>query len=323
MSTEIGAETILRRNILPALFPPAEERERPQLVVLLGASGVQPRRALARAGIGDAAFLSIETLRPFHPDYAPPGRRSTADRSAEVDEDATTWLQACITHARRARRSIVLGGGLSPALALAVGERYRADGFDTHLVAVAAPPGIALLASVSLAAERARAGVHTELEIANDHDTAPREITELLQQTAVGQAFTRITVFDDRGTELFDGTEPGPAEAAFTAGSHRDLTSLESAQWLGELRRTTEFVLSQRTPPPLLVDALVELHDIALQSVTPALPVPRESDVTSVQEQRLATRLTTLRRIGADSQDRAAVTAPTITPVPRREGPGL
>lgn len=306
-------DLVLARDVLPALFPGDAPESAPELVLLVGATGAGRLRAVHRAVSEPrtaVAVLSVEALRPFHPDYRVSLTSNANGQDSAVAETVAGWLQATLRHAREHRRSLVVDGLTSPDLAIAVADQYARSGFTCRVVAVASPPSNALLAAASFHAAasspRRSAGLVTRAE----HETEVADVSDVLVAAAGASAVTGVTVFDDRGQTVYDGSDARAVQVAFDAASRRRLSGLESAQWLGELRRVTEYVLSRRQPQADLVAALIDLHEVAFADVTPALPVPAGSEVIAVQEHRLTLNLTALRR--AASSLAADITGPVV-----------
>lgn len=314
---------ILERDILPVLFPRAPTADRPDLVVLAGAPGVARRRAISRIASSaphTATLLSADVLRAFHPEYLAAVRGQEPSTRDRVDAAATGWLQAALRYGTEHRRSIILDGSLSPEVTVAVGQQYRSAGYDTHLAILAAPASTALLSTLSSSADRVRRGQAGEVSSRATHDDGVGSISQLLSDASIEDAFTRIVVVGDRGDVVADGADSAHALVAFDTESRRGLSGMESATWLSELRRISEFALSQRNPPLDIVDALIELHQVALRDVAPNLPVPRQSEVIAVEEGRLAASRAALRRV-VGREPNAAPAVPVVAGPDRGTGP--
>lgn len=315
-------QRIADEDIIPSLFPEGSGSDHPVLVILAGGFGASPKRALRRSLEGseaEIALISGSSLRPFHPEHSRQASASSAEAEARVDDAVADWLGASLRHAEGNRRSIAIDGVSNSDLAVALATQFRSAGFDTRLVAVASPVTRMLLATTSSYAATYLAGQVAPLFGRPDVEASAADAASVVSAGEGAGVFDRVMVFDDRG-----GVVDGRASEAFDSASRRVITGLEAAQWLGELRRLTEYAREQGQPSPGLVDVLCDLHELALRDVTPNLPVPRNSEVISIEEGRLAANLAGLRRLQTPATDSAPTTStsgPVVVPPDRGRGP--
>ena len=331
MSTPVESSTsqrILQEEILPLLFGDAPTSETPAFVILTAQAGAGAGRAhgwLATEHPGIVA-LHAPDLAVFHPRFTDPGFTGSIEGQKQLAKVTGEWLQGCIAHARERRHSVVLEGTFrNPDVALATCERFAASGFDTRIVTVAVRPDESLLSTVSRYL-RGRLEVRpTRFVTADEHRltfAGARELIAAAESSTVG----RVTVLGRHGQVVFDrpraGTDPvaGAAQALRAAQSQR-MSALESAQWLSELRKVTEYARSLRMLPTQLRESLVSLHEMALRAVVPQLPVPEGSEVVRIQTEKLTADLAGLRE-AARKVPEPDVAAPAVAvPVPGRGGP--
>lgn len=330
---DVAQRQILVDDILPLTFPSVAPSVAPVLVLLAGQPGSGMSRATGRlrGEMGsNVAVLRSEDMRAFHP--ASHGA-DTDDSEVQrgIAEAAAGWLQGCLRYARENRHSVLLAGTFpTPAVALGVAERFATEGFQSRVVVVAARRAESLLALVSDYFSQIQAGFPARLTGRGTHDRGWEGTLELVDAAGQSPSVGRITILNRAGTVAFDATrvEPkGPITgvgAALARAYAQSLTSLQSAQWLSELRRVSEFTATLRNPPRPVLEMLVELHELAIREIVPELPVPKGSDLVARQERHHATELVALRRALAVTGPPEGPAAPTVTPGgPDRGGPAL
>ncbi|MCR2811280.1 MULTISPECIES: zeta toxin family protein [unclassified Microbacterium] len=330
--TAVPRDDVFAREIRPLLFPDGDDRNTDPVFVLLSGqpgSGVGRATGRLRAELGgDAAVLSAELLRPFHPRFAEASASGSMESSRELSEATAEWLRAGMRFAREHHRSLILEGSFAnPATALGLVQRFRTDGFATRVVVVAARRAESLLSTVSgylRAVEAGRAGGLVSREI---HDQGFAGTGALAAAAEKSDAVDRVTVLDRVGAAAFDAVRTGVdrpfqgAAAALRAAQSQRLSSLESAQWLSELRRVTEFAATLRNVPRPVTEVLIDLHETALREIIPELPVPSGSRVVAAQEHRSASDLVTLRKLLVAERPVDA-TGPVVVPAgPEHGGP--
>ena len=327
-STELpdgSARDFVAREILPLIFPEPTASVEPVLVLVARPPGSIAApvtgRLVAEHG-PEIAVVNGDDLRALHPDIAG-GAGSSTDA---VQADSAEWLRACIAFARENRRSLLLDGQFSPAAALGTAGRFAGAGFRTRVVVTGARRAESLLSAVSLYLRGVQSGTGVRFVSRAAHDRGfegARALTAALEEST---AVDRVTVLGRNGTPAFDADRRDldrpfqGASAALRAVQSERLTSLQSTQWLSELRRVTEFAATLRQMPRPLTELLIDLHETALREIIPELPVPAGSAVVATQERRSAAELVALRRSLVEERP-ADVAAPVVAPVaPDRGG---
>lgn len=314
------AWTVSAEDIVRVVFPDSSSADDPVLVVVIRPPGSMTAPVTGRLVVEhgpDIAVLNGEDLRSMHPAIADGSPAVEAVQSETAD-----WLRACLAFARENHRSLILEGQFSPTAVLGITDRFSGAGFRTRVVISGARRAECLLSAVSHYLRSVQSGMGVRFV---SRDAVDRELDSARMLTAAlefSDAVGRVSVVSRNGKILFDqerGTGERPfqgASAALGAAQSERLTSLQSAQWLSELRRVTDYAATLRNTPQALVEALVDLHETALREIIPELPVPAGSKAAAVQERRAAAELVALRR--------SLVVAPPVdvaAPVVGPEGP--
>ncbi len=294
------------RTIEPLLFPPVDGDASPHLTLIAGGPGSGRGRAIARAleVSPTATVLSSTELRALHAAVVATGATSTASVNADVAE----WLRAAISHAREVRRSLIVEGDFrTPVAALGVAKQFLDAGYQVQAVVVLPRRAESLLAVASAHFRQIqRTGDAVEASVA-DHDARWTNVRDVLAAVSA-EPSVEVTMLDGSGNVL-----PVDSIDSFNRGRAGGPTKRAAVEWLGELRRITDFA---RSLPPRATDLdfLIELHQAALRQVVPAMNLPASSTTGPQLESRLAAAAQSLRR------QRAAL--PTSEPVTVPE-PGL
>lgn len=276
------------RTIEPILFPPVDGDASPHLTLIAGGPGSGRGRAIARAldASPTATVLSSTELRALHAAIAETGAASTAS----VNADVAQWLRAAMSHAREVRRSLVIEGDFrTPAVALGVAKQFLDAGYHVQTVVVVPRRAESLLAVASAHFRQLQRTSETvEVSVA-DHDARWTDVRDVLAAVAT-EPGVEVTVLDGSGNEL-----PVDSTGAFDRARVGGPTKRAAVEWLGELRRITDFA---RSLPPRAtdLDLLIELHQVALREVVPAMNLPASSTTGPQLESRLAVEAQSLRR---------------------------
>jgi UDP-N-acetylglucosamine kinase len=314
------AWTVSAEDIVRVVFPESSSADDPVLVVVIRPPGSMTAPVTGRLVVEhgpDIAVLNGDDLRAMHPAIADGSPAVEAVQSETAD-----WLRACLAFARENHRSLILEGQFSPAAVLGITDRFSGEGFRTRVVISGARRAECLLSAVSHYLRSVQSGVGVRFV---SRDAVERELDSVRMLTAAlesADAVGRVSVASRDGKILFDA-ERGAGERPFQGASaalgvaqSEQLTSLQSAQWLSELRRVTDYTATLRDAPRALVEALVDLHETALREIIPELPVPAGSKAAAAQERRAAAELVALRR-SLSSTSPVDVAAPVVGP----EGP--
>ena len=276
------------RTIEPLLFPPVDGDASPRLTLIAGGPGSGRGRAIARAldASPTATVLSSTELRALHAAVAETGASSTASVNADVAE----WLRAAISRAREVRRSLIIEGDFrTPVAALGVAKQFLDAGYQVQTVVVVPRRAESLLAVASAHYRQIqRTGDAVEVSVA-DHDVRWTDVRDVLAAVSTEPGL-EVTVLDGSGNEL-----PVDSSDAFNRARAGGPTKRAAVEWLGELRRITDFA---RSLPPRTthLDLLIELHQAALRQVVPAMDLPPNSTTGPQLESRLAAEAQSLRR---------------------------
>ena len=311
--------------ITQKLFSYQVEERQPSFILLASQVGAGAGRSiplLLQAHDGGAVPLSTEELQTFHPRFLDRSFRSSLDGQRELAEAAARWLQGALRYGREHRHSMLLEGAFaSPDAALAVANRFAESGYAVHVAAVAVRPDESLLtiASTTLGQIRQRQPSHT-LSL-REHAATLDGTRALIAASEFDPAVHRLSVIGRDGRLTFDeqrspnGESLTGATRAWDLAQSERMTALESAQWLGELRRITEFAQTLRPMPMPIRETLIELHEIAVHQVIPELPVPSESEVQRLQERRNREMLAELT-LRTDRPTGLDIAAPSTQPEP-------
>ena len=302
-------QVVLEQRILPSVFADARRTDTPRLVLLTGPAGSGRSRAISllRGEEPDGmAVISASLLRSFVP--------RAENESADMDRVAATsasWLIACMRHAREHRFSLLLDGPIPAAAAEGILTTFGQVGYRTHGAVVASSRAESLLALASAHASRDRARRSSELVPVEQHDRDLEEARALMAKS--GAAGARLTVFDRDGGVAADQVDGPSAVRALNGASRTPMSTLQTVQWLSELKRVTAYARRPSTTLPELAPYLIALHEAAIREVVPNLRIPTASVVTRDLESRLATELVALRQ---PAPPRPAQESPAIVPTP-------
>lgn len=310
-------------QLLSDLFSRSEPQLEPVLVLLAGHHGAAPGRAIRRV-----QEQHPERIAPIAADIVSALQHVNhrADAGQRPLHSVAEDLQNALAYAREHRLSVLLEGPfLSPSTALGVASRFKDAGFRVRVVAVGARSDQSLLAATSLYLHQMQVGGMGKFVTVESHASSVAALSELVEVAERNSGVHRISILDRRGAWAFD-TDQGDAGAlrALRTVESARMSSLESAQWLSELRRITEYSRSLRTVPAPIAESLIALHGMALRNVVPELPVPDESEVARIQQQRHAAEIAALRAVLALREQQADLAAPSPgAEAPSRDGLNL
>jgi len=188
------------------------------------------------------------------------------------------------------RRSLVIEGDFrTPVAALGVATQFLDAGYQVQTVFVVPRRAESLLAVASAHFRQIQRTSETvEVSVA-DHDARWADVRDVLAAVSTEPGLT-VTVFDGSGNEL-----PVDASDSFNRARAGGPTKRAAVEWLGELRRITDFARSLQ-PRATDLDLLIELHQVALREVVPAMNLPAGSTTGPQLESRLAAEAQSLRR---------------------------
>lgn len=316
-TTSDDLQEILAQRILPAVFADTRPTDAPRLVLLSGQPGSGRSRAinsLLRADADGVAVISASLLRSF----VPRGENEDADAD-RVAATSASWLIACMRHAREHRLSLLLDGAIPAAAAEGILTTFRQVGYRTNVAVAASARAESLLAVASAYASSDRVRRPSELVPVEQHDRDLEEARALL--ATAGALGARLTVFDRDGGVAADQVDGPSAVRAFIAASRTPMSTLQTVQWLSELKRVTAYARRPSSPLPELAPHLVALHEVAIREVVPNLRIPTGSVVTRDLESRLASELVLLRRHAAPERARGSAAAVPTPPALNPDGP--
>lgn len=316
-STSDDPQAILEQRILPTVFADARPTTAPRLVLLTGQPGSGRSRAISHLRREDPhgiPVISASLLRSFVPSAE--NENTDADRVAAT---SASWLIACMRHAREHRLSLLLDGPIPAAAAEGILTTFGQVGYRAHVAVVASARAESLLAVASAYASSDRVRRPSELTPVEQHDRDLEEARALLAKA--GAVGARLTVFDRNGGVAADQVDGPSAIRAFNGSSRTPMSTLQTVQWLSELKRVTAYARQPSSTLPELAPHLIALHEAAIREIVPSLRIPTGSVVTRDLESRLASELVALRRPAAPGlAQEPAATVPT-PPAPRSDGP--
>lgn len=312
-----GREALVLRSV----FNGAQPAPHPALVLLAGASGAGTGRAIAlvRRMHDGLVPISSEDLQAFHPRYLEPTFRASPAGQNELSEDAASWLQASIAHARENRYSLLLEGAFrSPSTALAVARRFADSNYQVHVVVAATRSEESLLSATSRGLRQVQQRLQSRFVTPAENERNIADVDALVSASVADSAVERVSVIGRRGQTVLDAHREDPAgmadaSAAFRASCSERMSALDATQWLSELRHMTSYAQSLRSVPDAAVESLIELHEMAIRKVVPDLPVPPGSEVVPIQLASLRSSLVALKQRD-DRHDSPDIAAPIVTP---------
>lgn len=322
---ETTRSEVLNRTILPLYFsgPPAAN-EQPTLVLLAGQPGAgrsRPTRRVLDQHHSEAAVVSADDLRAFHPAFSQLASTRSPNALEGITRATAAWLRDCIRYARENKRSLLLEGAFQdPAIAIGTAERFAAAGFQTRVVIVASRRAESLLSLASLYLSNVRAGTLARFVSREAHDRAFEATRTLAAEAENATSVDRLTVIGRAGGMVFDAHRADGDEAFHGAGAALEaeqsarLNRFDATQWLSELHHMTDFAMTRRDLPLGVTELLLELHEVALREVIPELHVPSDGKFISAIEQKTITRLGDLQR-SLPREEVIDLAAPVATPV--------
>lgn len=311
-------------DVMRVLFAGRDEEQHPSFVLLVGQAGAGAGRfipQLQQEHDDGLVALSTADLQAFHPRYADVAFRASLEGQRALAEASAAWVQAGLRYARERHHSLLLEGAFpSAGAALGVAGLFAQSGYNVHVAAVAVRGEESLLAATSTALRQIRERRPAALVHVREHAETFTGTRSILEAAETDPAVSHLSVIDRHGAVVFDAhrTAPTPivgASRVLDAGRAERMTSLESAQWLGELRRATEFAQTLRPMPQPVREALVELHEQAVRRVLPELLVPAGSHMVQIQQARHAAALVELRHSTPPASGPDAA-APVVQPTP-------
>lgn len=307
MSDASSADAVARlfeERVAPVLFAGRAPEPSPVLTIIAGQPGSAPLRATARVTAGASqppVVLAGEELGAFHPRFTESDLEGSEGARGEVAAAAAAWTRMVLRRAREERVSLVLDGSrLSPDVAVATAGLFAAEGFSTTIAVVAVPRADSLLATASKHLLTAAQGRRSPLVTLEEHDAGFDRAAELVQMVEANPTVDRLVVVGSVGGLRFDAARDGAgrfgrAAAALDTARSEPVPAAAGRRWLTELRAASEFALSTGRVDAQLAAVLMELHEVALREVVPALGLPTDSIARPNLEQTLAARAVAIR----------------------------
>tara|TARA_R110002020_G_scaffold286153_5_gene501721 strand:- start:2997 stop:3779 length:783 start_codon:yes stop_codon:yes gene_type:complete len=236
-----------------------------------------------------AAVLSSSELRSLHAFIV-----ADASSTAEARADVAEWLRVAISRAREMRRSLIIEGEFrTSSAALGVVQQFLDAGYEAEVIVVIPRRAETLLAVASSRLRAVQRGGGARETTVADHDARWADAREVLVASTSARPDMQLTILDGSGTPVLnDAATPADTFDRARAGGP---TKRAAVEWLGELRRVTDFA---RTLPPRAteLDLLIELHQLALREVVPRMNLSAGSTTGPQLESRLAAEAQSLRR---------------------------
>lgn len=329
MSTPTAAG--LADPALAVLFAGTQPSEQPMLTLVVGSPGAGKSRTISHSAVRletEATVISADDLGAFHPDFLELTRRRPLEAPGALSATVADLLGRSLNHARITKRSLILDATINtPAAAIATAASFETAGFATRIVVVAARRSHSLLTTASRYLNARRLGAPARFVDSQTHRRGWVGTTDLVRAVEASKPVEQVTIISRDGTIAFDADRSqgfGGATTAYESVQQAEVTTLEGARWFGELRRITEFAREARELSPPVAEVLVELHELALNEVLPAMAVRRQSAFVVAQEARLTAELVALRREIPREVPSVDIAAPIYAPQgPRPTGPSL
>ncbi|WES63912.1 zeta toxin family protein [Microbacter sp. GSS18] len=332
MSSSTAIDLTFDQRVAPIVFASSTaSEEAPAITVVAGQPGAGKSAAvpaLVREAADPPAVVSAEGLAAFHPDYLEQRRWRPLEAQSAMAPLVAEWLSQSLDFAREHRRSLVLEGSFSnPAGVFGTVDAFAAEGFSTRVVVVSARRSESLLTSASRYFEARRRGAPALFTDRDSHERGWVGAQDLVREAEATTPVDQLTILGRGGQVLFDAIRSegfAGAAAAIAASESAPVTTLQAAEWFGELRRVTEYARDARELTPPVANVLVDLHELALNEVLPHMQVRRQSSFYIEQEARLSRELVSLRRDAAVAVAPSMQPAPVfVPPAPSPRGPSL
>ncbi|HBR89479.1 MAG: hypothetical protein CMF56_12885 [Leifsonia sp.] len=330
MSASTSIDVSFDLRVAPILFGATTAPEvEPSLMVVSGQPGSGKSAAIAamtRSVEHPPAVVSADSLAAFHPDFLESRRWHPVEAQGALAPLVADWLSEALDYARQHRRSLIIEGPFrNSGPVFGTADSFAEHGFLTEVVVVAARRHESLLAAASRYLDLRRRGRPALFTDRGTHDRGWIGTQALVRDAEATAPIDRLTIVDHGGATRFEGTRAGGFTGATTALASVEsapVSTLRAAEWFSELRRITEYARSARELEPAVADVLVELHELALTDVLPAMNVRPGSSFFIEQQRRLEGELESLR------QDATPDPSPTIEPpvpivAPPTASPGL
>jgi len=332
VSSSTDVDLAFDRHVAPIVFASSAFREEaPEITVVAGQPGAGKSAAVARlvrAVADPPAVISAEGLAAFHPDYLEQRRWRPLEAQSAMAPLVAEWLSQSLDFARANHHSLILEGSFSnPAAMFGTVDAFAAEGFLTRVLVVAARRSESLLTAASRYLEARRRGAPALFTDRDSHERGWVGTQDLVRVAEETTPVDRLTIVGRRGKVLFDAARNegfSGATAAMTVSESAPVTTLQAAEWFGELRRVTEYARDARELSPPVASVLVDLHELALNEVLPQMKVRRQSSFYIEQEARLTRELVSLRRAATVDLETPLQPAPVfVPPAPSPRGPSL
>lgn len=329
MSSPAPIDIAFEQSIAPIVFDGSATPEAdPTITLVVGQPGAGKSATVSRLIRGTTnrpAVLSVESLAAFHPDYLAAGRWRPIEAPSRLAPRVAEWLSEGLNFARERRRSLLLEGSFSNSAAVfGTIEGFADAGFSTQIVVVAARRSESLLTAASRFLEARRRSMPALFTDRESHLRGWEGTRAIVAEAEAMTPVDRLTLVGRDGQVVFDAANTdgfAGASAALKASDSAPVTTLQAAEWFGELRRVTEYARGSRDLVPPVADVLIELHELALNEVLPLLNVRRRSPFYVEQEARLSRELVGLRR--AATGDLSPIDAsPVLVPPAQTPAPG-
>lgn len=313
------------------LFADTEPSEHPALTLVVGSPGAGKSRAISHAAIGHgigATVISADDLAAFDPNFLELMRRRPLEAPSALSATVADLLGKSLNHARTTKRSLILDATINtPAAASGTAASFETAGFATRIVVVAARRSHSLLTTAARYLNARRLGAPARFVDRETHRRGWVGTTDLVRAVEASEPVAQMTIIRRDGTIAFEADRShsfAGSTTAYESVQQAEVTTLEGARWFGELRRITEFAREARELSPPVAEVLVELHELALNEVLPAMAVRRQSAFAVAQEARLTAELVALRREIPLETPPVDLAAPVYIPQgPRPTGPSL
>lgn len=241
----------------------------PFFTLLTGGPGSTPARAIAR--LIDAHGDQVVVVDP-----------AEIEALSDGGQGAVAVSLMALRQARDRRLSVLAVLPPDERIALQIAQEFGEAGYKTRAVVCAGQIAQDLLAVVSAELRGIRS-----LGAADSYDNEWAATRRFMSFIAQSKAVDEVAVMSGSGELSPVATDD--AAALFDEVRAQPMSNLQAVAWLGELRRLTEYALSTEADRSASGqrDPLVRLHDVALTSVLPQLPIDPSGLVARTQIEAL------------------------------------
>lgn len=294
--------------IRPQLLGQFRPSRAPVVVLLGGQPGAGKTRATneirAQCRGSDITAIVGDDFRSLHPAYARLVSEAPALMPDATAPAAGAWVRMGIDLALETRSSILVEGTFRrPEVTLGEADRFKAAGYQTHLIALSVPASLSRLSTLGRYVEDHRRSGEARWTPLEGHDAGYAGTPATVAAAERHPAIDRISVYNRDGTETFTASrrDGDPIQGAATAveiGRLAKLPALPALGWLRDLHNDVTYVMESASFTSSMVPLMTQLLTDAQGVIPAAHPDPTSAgyrDATRTIEAD-GTRMTALLR---------------------------